>query len=124
MAKFRLFGLPTDEISEREQKHRSLAREAASEGMVLLKNDRILPLKNRKVALYGAGARMTVRGGTGSGDVRERNSINIEQGLLAAGFIIPNTQWMDRFTLHYQEEKEEWRQSVRRKLKAMGHFAR
>lgn len=122
MAKFRIFGLPTDEISEREQKHRSLAREAASEGMVLLKNDGILPLKNRKVALYGAGARMTVRGGTGSGDVRERSNINIEQGLLAAGFTIPNTQWMDRFTIQYQEEKEEWRQSIEKKIKGYGPF--
>lgn len=44
MGKFRLFGLQTDEISNREIKHRKLAREVASEGMVLLKNEGILGL--------------------------------------------------------------------------------
>lgn len=39
MAKFRLFGRQTDEVSERELSHRQLAREVAAEGMVLLKCD-------------------------------------------------------------------------------------
>ena len=67
MTKFRLFGRQTDEVSERELSHRQLAREVAAEGMVLLKNEGVLPLQNKKIALFGAGARMTVKGGTGWG---------------------------------------------------------
>lgn len=61
-----------------------MARRAAAEGMVLLKNDGVLPLRTRTVALYGPGSRMTVKGGRGSGDVRERRSVTIEEGLEAA----------------------------------------
>ena len=50
-----------------ELDNRALARKAAAEGFVLLENDGILPLKDKKVAIYGSGARMTVKGCTGSG---------------------------------------------------------
>lgn len=57
--------------------------------MVLLKNDGVLPLKPRTEALYGPGSRMTVKGGRGSGDVRERYSVTIEEGLRSGGFSFP-----------------------------------
>ena len=76
-----------------ERENRALARKAAAEGFVLLKNDGVLPLKNKEIALYGSGARMTVKGGTGSGAVRERYSVTIAQGLEAAGFSIQTTAW-------------------------------
>ncbi len=69
-----------------ELDNRELAREAAAEGFVLLKNDGTLPLKGKKIALFGSGVRMTVKGGTGSGAVRERYSVNIEEGMKNAGF--------------------------------------
>lgn len=53
-----------------EKENRLLARKAAAEGFVLLENNGILPLKPGRIALYGSGARMTVKGGTGSGAVR------------------------------------------------------
>ena len=67
--KFQVFGASTPEESQREKEHKALARQAAAEGIVLLKNDNVLPLAARKVALYGPGSRMTVKGGSGSGDV-------------------------------------------------------
>ena len=70
MGKFRVYGTDTKEESLREQKHRELARKAAEEGMVLLQNNGLLPLRTKNIALYGAGARMTVKGGSGSGDVQ------------------------------------------------------
>lgn len=39
MKKFQSFGVLTPEESEREKKHKSLARRAAAEGYVLLKNE-------------------------------------------------------------------------------------
>ncbi len=117
MPKFRLFGRQTDEVSERELKHRQLARTVAAEGMVLLKNDGVLPLQNKKIALFGAGARMTVKGGTGSGNMQERYSVNIEDGLKNAGFTIASTRWLDRFDASFAAEKEEWRLGIETRIK-------
>lgn len=78
--KFQTFGVSTPEESQRERDHKAIARRAAVEGIVLLKNDGVLPLMTRKVALYGPGSRMTVKGGSGSGDVRERHSVTIGGG--------------------------------------------
>ena len=72
--------------SQRERDHRRLAYEAALEGIVLLENHGALPLETNKVALYGSGATGTIKGGTGSGEVHERHSVNILEGLEQAGF--------------------------------------
>ena len=55
-------------MSEREISGAAISREAATQGMVLLKNiNGVLPLKGRgKIALFGNGAARTIRGGTGS----------------------------------------------------------
>ena len=73
-------------VTRRETDHRAVARRAAADGIVLLKNENgLLPLKKgAKVALYGSGANRTVKGGTGSGDVNERERVTVYQGLLNA----------------------------------------
>ncbi|MBD5460606.1 MAG: beta-glucosidase [Lachnospiraceae bacterium] len=117
MVKYQTFGAYTPEESEREQEHKALARRAAAEGIVLLKNDGVLPLTGRIVALYGPGSRMTVKGGSGSGDVHERHSVTIEEGLRNAGFLFPTTLWMDRFENKYNDDVTAWRQDVENKIK-------
>ena len=63
-------GTLTQNPSQREMIHSMFAREAAAQGIVLLKNEDILPLERSKaIALFGAGAGKTVKGGIGSGDV-------------------------------------------------------
>ena len=78
---FKHTGSLSTEITEREQRNRILAREIAEEGIVLLKNDGLLPLQPEKpLSLLGGGAVMTIKGGTGSGDVNERHSVSILEG--------------------------------------------
>ena len=96
-------------VSEKEKAHMEAIRKFAPECIVLLENDGVLPLKKTgKLALYGAGARMTVKGGTGSGDVNSRTVINIEQGLEAAGFEITTKSWMDGYSADVAKAKQDY----------------
>ena len=65
------------------KKHITLSKDAAKEGMVLLKNrGKLLPLaKGSKVALFGKATIDYVKGGGGSGDVTVAYTRNLYQGL-------------------------------------------
>ncbi len=86
------------EESAREVRNKEVARKAAAEGMVLLKNNGVLPLeKGANVSLFGIGAIYTLKGGMGSGDVFERRSVSIYEGMKAAGFQIGNEDWIQDY---------------------------
>lgn len=110
------------EPTQFELNNRALARKAAAEGFVLLENDGILPLKDKKIALYGSGARMTVKGGTGSGQVRERYSVSIAQGMENAGFEIASGEWLERFDKFYADTYEAYRLEQEEKVKGLREF--
>lgn len=65
------------------KKHRELSKEAAKEGMVLLKNEKgLLPLENgSRVALFGKASFDYVKGGGGSGDVTVEYIVNLYEGM-------------------------------------------
>ncbi len=65
--------------------HIALSREAAREGMVLLKNsNKLLPLaKGSRIALFGKGSFDYVKGGGGSGDVTVSYVRNLYEGFRA-----------------------------------------
>ena len=73
--------------------HAAVARKAAGEAIVLLRNENeALPLKgNEKVALYGISAIDFVAGGTGSGDVNKAYVVNMEDAMKTAGFTLDQT---------------------------------
>lgn len=77
-------------------KNTALIRKCAAEGIVLLENNGVLPLKPGKIALYGAGAGGTVYCGTGSGYVFTSHVVTVEEGLVNAGFTLMTRDWLKR----------------------------
>ncbi len=107
------------EISEREKEHAAIVRALAPEGMVVLLNDGVLPLKAAQpVALFGTGARRTVKGGTGSGDVNSRSVVNAEQGLKNAGFSIMSGDWLDAYDAKYAEAERQHKAVMKQRMDA------
>ncbi len=71
--------------------HAQVARKAAAEGMVLLKNNGMaLPIAKGNVCLLGNASYSTFVGGTGSGEVASAHNISIAEGLKAAGMQVTN----------------------------------
>lgn len=92
-----------------EKEHLARMRELAPECMVLLKKDGRFPLaKAGEIALYGSGARCTVKGGTGSGDVNSRFYVTVEQGLREAGFTVTSDIWLNGYDAVRAEAKKKF----------------
>jgi len=91
------------EMTQREYENLKIAYQAALEGIVLLKNDGVLPVSAPKVALYGPGASMTIKGGTGSGEVNERHSVTILEGLTDRGIQITTRRWIENYEKTYAD---------------------
>ncbi|MCQ2110926.1 MAG: glycoside hydrolase family 3 C-terminal domain-containing protein [Bacteroidaceae bacterium] len=70
--------------------HAQVARKAAEESIVLLRNqNNTLPLKGtEKISLFGISSIDFVAGGTGSGDVNKAYVVNMVEGLQNAGFSV------------------------------------
>ena len=85
--------------------HAQVAREAAAESMVLLRNECALPLQgNEKVALYGVSSIDFVAGGTGSGNVNKAYVVNMREGLENAGFEL-DKDLVNFYQAHYDYQK-------------------
>lgn len=99
--------------SKRELTNAMLARKAAAEGMVLLKNEGILPLKRPiSIALLGGGSVQTVKGGIGSGDVNSRESISVYKGLKAEDVMITSEGWITDYKNRFETARIAWRRKI------------
>ena len=104
-----------EDVTELEIKNRKIAYKAACEGIVLLKNDNnVLPLNTGKIALFGAGASRTVKGGTGSGEVNERYTVSILEGLENAGFTVTTKKWINDFEDELQRSIDQYAERMKK----------
>ena len=91
-------GYLSPSVTKLEQDNRKLALKAAIEGIVLLENkDDCLPLKERRIALFGAGAKHATKGGTGSGEVNNRDNVSIYDAFISLGYEITSTRWLNDY---------------------------
>ena len=109
----------TDKVNERELRNLDLAYRAACESIVLLENRGVLPLQTKTVAVYGAGASKTVKGGTGSGEVNERRSVTVLEGLRERGFTIASEQWLADYEADYAAGEIAFEKQRRQALKKL-----
>ena len=99
--------------SPREKRHAALARKAAAAGIVLLRNDNVLPLvPDASVALLGTGAGRTVKGGIGSGDVNNRANVSIYEGLRTAGVHLTSEDWINYYEALYHGARLAWKDKI------------
>lgn len=112
MVKKHYTGVTHQNESVREKRHKEIAREAAANGIVLLKNEGVLPLRLEKVALYGVGACHLIKGGTGSGDVNVRKCVNVKEGLENAGIIVSSTTWLKDYDQEYIESRQAYKEHL------------
>lgn len=87
--------------------HAQVCRNAADEGVILLKNDGALPAGPDGVtALLGVTSYDFIAGGTGSGDVHRPYVVDLQQGLADGGFTLE--PGLDAFYSKYMDD-ERWR---------------
>ncbi len=104
------------DANQREKDNLRVAYQAACEGMVLLKNDGALPFQTKKIALYGPGASMTIKGGTGSGEVNERHSVTILEGLEDRGFEVLTKAWIEDYEKGYKESEAAYQLEKKKRV--------
>ena len=109
----------SDVMTSWEKSGAEVACRIAQESIVLLENDGALPIAPCRVALFGAGATMTIKGGTGSGEVNDRDVVTIARGLEEAGFTLSTKAWLSEYEGVYRRGEEEYGRIFRKKLRQL-----
>ncbi len=105
-------------MQDYERKHLRTLRRSLAECTVLLKKDGSFPLEGPcSLALYGSGARHTVKGGTGSGEVNSRFFITAERGLEKTGFNLTTKKWLDAYDRVRVKAKEDFLKEIRQRAR-------
>ena len=113
--------IDSPEVQDFEKGHLATLRSLAPECMVLLKKNGDFPLSAPcEIALYGGGARETLKGGTGSGDVNVRHYATVEEGLENAGFTVTTKPWMDEYKAIREGTIKDFYADIAREAKELG----
>ena len=113
--------IDSPEVQDFEKEHLATLRAIAPECMVLLKKNGDFPLSAPcKVALYGAGARETIKGGTGSGDVNVRHYVTVEEGLENAGFTVTTKSWMEGYKAAREAVISDFYEGIAKEAEELG----
>ena len=102
------------EIQDFEKDHIARLRRLAPDCMVLLKKNGDFPLSSPcPVALFGSGARETVKGGTDSGDVNVRHFASVEEGLENAGFTVTTKGWLSSYSAAKAQAQTDFLEEIK-----------
>ena len=83
-------------------------KKSAAECTLFLNRNNEFPIKKPgKVLLIGSGARYTIKGGLGSGDVESRYFTTCEQGLESAGFVVTTKNWLKQYPILKEQKVNE-----------------
>ena len=105
-------------MNDYEREHNAILRRLGAECAVLMKSDGTFPLSAPcELALYGSGARKTIKGGTGSGEVNSRTFVTAEDGLEAAGFTITTKYWLENYEYLYTAARREFVRGLKQQAK-------
>ena len=105
-------------LSDRERKNAGIVRGLQAECTVLLKKNGKFPLDGPcDIALYGNGARNTLRGGTGSGEVYSHFTVSIERALEKEGFNITTKEWLDAYDAVQKKTRKEFVREIKQRAK-------
>ena len=100
--------------SDYEKQHLSALRPHLADCALFLRRSGAFPLDlPGEIALYGAGVRHTLIGGTGSGEVNVRHAVSVEEGFAAAGFTITTRGWLDGYDRVREAAKKRFYGEVR-----------
>ena len=92
--------------------HAAVTRQSALEGMVLLENKGVLPLKDvEDVAVFGCTSYAFIAGGTGSGNVNRAYTVSLLDGLKNAGFDVDDSK-KDVYLKHIADEEADFKATL------------
>ena len=112
------------ETENYEKKHIRILRETSAECTLFLNRNDEFPINNPcNVLLIGSGARNTIKGGLGSGDVESRYYTTCEEGLEKAGFKITSKDWLNEFIKIKEKKIKEHLDYIKKLKKKLKDFS-
>ncbi|MCR4651381.1 MAG: glycoside hydrolase family 3 C-terminal domain-containing protein [Lachnospiraceae bacterium] len=103
-----------------ELDHYETLEACVDECTVLLKSNGDFPIGEsvKDIALYGNGARRTIKGGTGSGEVNSRFFYTVEEGFREAKANIMTTKWLDEYDRVFMDAQKKFYDDLKAKVRA------
>ena len=92
----------TQAVTPLEEENRQVSYEAALEASCFWRTTEPSPYTREGRPLW-SGRQMATKGGTGSGEVKERHVVSILEGLEEAGFTVTTRDWIQRYAAGYEE---------------------